>query len=148
MTNTEVERSTFERFLAAADTDARVTTPDEITLDIIKKILDAQTVDDVLGGAGATHAGDYLNKPFRLTDVHFNQSSYDGAGPSFYALLEGVDPDGVAVTITCGARNVIAQAWKLNDMDALPLVVMLVESPRETASGFRPMWLEAGPASF
>lgn len=147
MTGTKVERSTFERFLAAADNDQSIATPDEIALDIIKRILDAQSVDDVLGGAGAIHSRDYLRKPFKLTDVRFNESSFEGDGPSFYGLLEGADPDGVKVVITCGARNVIAQAWKLKDMGALPVDVELAEASRETAAGFRPMWLEKATVS-
>lgn len=144
----EVESAAFLRFLAAADTEVTERDPDQVAMDIIRRILDATSVDDVLGGAGATHARDFLGRDFALTGVKFNQSSFDSAGPAFYALLEGADGNGEKVAITCGARNVIAQAWKLRDMDALPVVVQLVESPRETAAGFRPMWLEAGSKSF
>jgi hypothetical protein len=50
------------------------------------------------------------------------------------------------VTITCGAKNVIAQSWKLNDMGALPLRVLIRQSKRPTAAGNFVMWLEAvGP---
>lgn len=144
----EVDSAAFTRFLAAADTEVQERDPDQVAMEIIRKILDAQTVADVLGGAGAIHARDFLGRPFTLTDVRFNESSFESAGPSFYALLEGADGDGAKVTITCGARNVIAQAWKLRDMGALPIGVTLVESQRETAAGYRPMWLEAAPASF
>lgn len=147
-TPAEVDSAAFTRFLAAADTEVQERDPDQVAMDIIRRILDAETVDDVLGGAGAIHARDFLGRPFMLADVRFNQSSFESAGPAFYALLEGADTDGQKVVITCGARNVIAQAWKLRDMGATPIAVQIVESQRETAAGFKPMWLEAAPKSF
>lgn len=147
-TPSEVDSNAFTRFLAAADSEVAERNPDEVAMEIIRRILDSETVDDVLGGAGAIHARDFLSKPFALTGVKFNESSFDSAGPAFYAILEGADPNGEKVAITCGARNVIAQAWKLRDMGALPIQVVIVESPRETAAGFKPMWLEKAPISF
>lgn len=138
----EADRETFERFLAAAETDAAEVDPDEISMQIIGRILAATTVDDVLGGAGALHARDYLSTPFTLLGVRFNRSGFGGDGPAFYALLEGADNAGEAVVITCGARNVIAQAWKLRDLGALPLRVQIRESERETAAGYKVMWLD------
>src|SRR5437773_939438 len=84
----------------------------------------------VASGGGATHARDFLDTPFVLTSVRFNKSSFDGAGPQFYALLEGADSNGEKVTVTCGAKNVIAQAWKLMDMGALPVSVELRQSAK------------------
>lgn len=142
------ETETFKAFLAAADDDALTMSPEQVSIDIIARILDAESVDDVLGGAGVTHAEDYLGKPFRLTGVHFNKSSFDGVGPQFYAILDGADPDGVTVTISCGAKNVIAQAWKLSNMNALPVQVQLAESSQPTANGYRVMWLEKATQPF
>jgi hypothetical protein len=138
----------FQRFLAAADAPGFETDPDQVSLDIIARILNASSVDDVLGGAGAVHARDYLDTPFVLTGVRFNRSAFDGAGPQFYAVLEGADADGVPVAITCGAKNVIAQAWKLADMEALPIDLVIKQSSKATASGFHVMWLERAGASF
>lgn len=139
---------TFQRFLAAADDEVREVDPDAVSMEVIARILKADTVDDVLGGTSATHARDYLRQPFTLTEVRFNKSSLSNEGPAFYALLQGADPNGEAVTITCGARNVIAQAWKLRDMEALPIQVIIQESDRPTAAGNRVMWLEKAPTSF
>lgn len=144
----ESDRSTFERFLAAAEEQTAETNPDEVALDIIRRVLDANTVDDVLGGAGAIHARDYLGRPFALRAVKFNRSNYDGAGPQFYAVLEGADENGEKVVITCGARNVLAQAWKLDDMGALPVQVQLEEAPNPTEAGYRPMWLAKAERAF
>lgn len=143
-----VDEATFQRFLAAADTEVSEADPDQVSMDIIGRILKADTVDAVLGGSGAIHARDYIAKPFALTNVRFNRSDFGDDGPNFYALLEGADTDGVPIVITCGARNVIAQAWKLRDMDALPVKVQIAESDRPTAAGYKVMWLEKAEANF
>lgn len=142
------DTDTFRRFLAAADDDQLGMSAEQVSIDIIARILDARTVDDVLGGAGVTSASDYLDTPFHLTGVHFNRSGFDSAGPAFYAILEGADLDGVPVTVSCGAKNVIAQAWKLQDMGALPVAVQLRQSSKPTSAGFYVMWLEAAPKGF
>lgn len=138
----------FKRFLAAADEGNFDTSPEQTTIDIIARILNATSAADVLARDEVTHARDYIDVPFALTAVRFNKSDYDAAGPAFYALLEGADVDGAKVTITCGAKNVIAQAWKLADIDALPVKVVLRQSPKPTEAGFYVMWLEAAPADF
>lgn len=143
-----IDNETFQRFLAAADEEVREVDADQVSMEIIGRILKAQTVDDVLGGSGAIHARDFLDVPFTLTDVRFNRSDFGGDGPAFFALLEGADRNGEPVTITCGARNVIAQAWKLRDMAALPIQVEIQESERATANGYKVMWLAKPTKSF
>ncbi len=142
------ETEVFQRFLAAAEEGSFETNADQVSMDIIARILDATDVAGVLEGGGAIHARDYLDQPFTLTNVRFNKSSFDGAGPQFYALLEGATADGEKIAVTCGAKNVIAQAWKLADLKALPIAVELKQSPRPTAAGFHVLWLEAAPKSF
>lgn len=138
----------FQRFLAAADDGQLEQNPDQVAIDIIARILKADTVDDVLGGGSATHARDYLNTAFKLTGVRFNKSTVDKDGAGFYALLESVNRDGEPFVITCGAKNVIAQAWKLSDMGALPIDVELKQSQKPTSAGFYVMWLEKAGESF
>jgi hypothetical protein len=114
----------------------------------VGRILDATSVEDVLEGGGAVHARDMIGRPFALTDVRFNRSDYEATGPAFYAILSGADENGEKVTISCGARKVLAQAWKLKDMGALPVAVELTESERPTSNGFKVMWLEKASRSF
>lgn len=149
MTDVELhDDETLQRFLAAADEEVREIDSDEVTLQIISRILHAEDVDDILGGGSLTHARDMLNVPFALTGVRFNRSDMGGDGPAFYAVLEGADDNGEKVLVSCGARNVIAQAWKLRDIDALPIRVQIEESDRPTSNGFKVMWLAKAPATF
>ena len=143
-----LDSEVFKRFLAAPDDTADELDPAHVSIDIIGRILNATTVDDVLGGAGAVHARDFLGIPFVLTGVRFNRSDFGDDGPAFYALLEAANDDGERVVVTCGARNVIAQAWKLRDMGALPVKLVLQESDRPTKRGYKVMWLEKAPTQF
>lgn len=145
---TTEDRATLERFLASAETDAETMGADAVTLEVITRILRAETIDDVLDGGGAIHARDVLNVPFTLASVRFNRSTFEGGGPRFYALLNVNDRQGDSHVITCGASKVIAQAWRLRDLDAFPIDLVIKQSERETAAGFKIMWLERPPDSF
>lgn len=138
----------FTRFLAAADEGSLDANADQTSIDIIARILRATTPADVLGREDVLHARDFLDVPFTLLGVKFNRSEYDGSGPTFYALLDGANGDGEPLKITCGAKNVIAQAWKLLDLEALPIKVILKQSAKATSAGFHVMWLEAAGADF
>jgi hypothetical protein len=139
----QVTSEHMARFLEAAKGDVEERDPAAVAMEIISRIVNADSIADVFEQSGATHARDYLDTPFTLLDVKFNESTVGTEGPAFYALLSGVNPDGEPVTITCGASQVLAQAWKLRDLGALPIDVILVESGKPTKAGFRVMWLEA-----
>lgn len=138
----------FQRFLAAADEGKMETDADQVSIDIIARILEASDAAGVLGREEAAHARDVLDVPLMLRDVRFNRSTFEDSTTAFYSLLDCVNVDGEPVLVTCGAKNVIAQAWRLKDLGALPIAVVLREAPKETAAGYKPMWLEAGPESF
>lgn len=136
-----VDPEVFRRFLAAADESAASADADEVMLQIVTDILNATTVDDVLGGVGAIHARDYLNTPFTVTNVKFHKSTMAEAEGKFFAVLEGADRNGEKIAVTCGAHRVIAQIWKLADLDALPIDLRIEQAQHPTANGFYPMWL-------
>jgi len=141
-----VDTEVFQRFLAAADDDVSEKSDDDVSMEIIARILSATTAEEVLGGSEPVHARDYLGRPFRLLGVKFNRSDFEEAGPRFYAVLDAVDPDGEPLAITCGARNVIAQAWRLADLGVLPIRVRLTEAARTTKNGYKIIRLESmGP---
>lgn len=144
LTDSEV----FKRFLAAADEGKVEADVEEMTLQIVAQILNAKDADEVLGGRTATHALDVLDVPLVLTGVHFQKSDFDGAGPQFYAVLDVVTADGEGIPVTCGAKNVIAQAWRLEDLNALPLKIVIRRSAKPTANGFHVMWLEKAEDDF
>lgn len=133
--------SQLARFLSAGR-EGSVQDPQQAALDMVRQILAAETVEDVLKRAEALHARDILDQTIVLTGVRFNESDLGGDGPDFYALLEIVDENGEAQVVTCGAITVMAQVWKLNELGALPMRAVLREAEKATKSGFKPMHLE------
>lgn len=118
---------------------------------IIDRVLSAETPEDVMEAANAqtTPAKDLIGVPLVLRGVRFMPSSIEGEGPSVFAVLDAVHADdGEAFTITTGARTVLAQVLKLDQLKAYPWgPVQFVEADTPTASGFYPMQLAKVEAS-
>jgi hypothetical protein len=129
-------------FLAAAQNEAPID-PWQAQLDIVQRILSAGDIDAVLTQTEAIHAADVLGDVLRVTGYAFGESTFKGNGPAFYMLVECVDADGVPFKVTCGAVNVMAQLYRLGQLNAFPLLARIVESEHETKAGYKPMWLEA-----
>lgn len=129
-------------FLAAAKNEEPVD-PRQAALDIVRRILAADSIEDVLKGTPAIHASDVIGQRLTVTGYSFNESDIEGSGPGFYMLLECVDPQGEPFKVTCGALNVMAQVFRLGQLDAFPLAARIVETEARTKAGYRPMWLEA-----
>jgi len=119
--------------------------PATIAARIDAQIFEAKSIEELLGGREVIHARDYLNKAFSLTDVEFRQSSIEGEGLPFYAVLHVVDPDGAVHVITTGARSVCMKVAKMKDAGWLPANVKLVEGDK-TANGYTPLDIAAAPA--
>lgn len=132
------KRSEVERYLGQA---ANVDDPDAASRAIVERIFEAETAEDILGGQQLDEAEAWLDKPFLLTGVRYNPSDLNES-IGVYSVLEGKAGDGSDVKFSCGARNVMAQAWALHEKGFLPIGVVLKESKRPTARGYRPMWLE------
>ena len=114
--------------------------PEEAALEIIGRVLGAQTVEQVLAEPRIVGARTMLGVPIELHSVRFNRSDFEGTGA--YSLLEVIDlTNGEPTLITCGAHQVMAQAYKLQELGGLPAVVQLVETAKATKAGFRPMFL-------
>ena len=115
--------------------------PEVIARSIMDRILAAPSADDVLGGGEAVHSQDVLGRPFTLQGLRLLRSAFD-AGPGVFAVLDAAMLDsGEKLAITCSGRNVMAQAVRLAQLDALPVDVKIVQADRPTASGYYPLWL-------
>lgn len=131
-------------FMSAGKSSA-VVDPQQAQLDIVRRILSSESVDDVLKQQEAIHASSVLGRPLRIVGIRFQESDFTEAGPDFYMLVDCVTDDGEPYSITCGAVNVMAQLWKLDQLGAFPLSAQIVETERKTKAGYTPMWLEGLP---
>lgn len=117
-----------------------VTTPDEVSMAILERILRSESVEQLLAPQGTTHAKDILGQTIVVLDVHFLESSIAGDGPPVYAVLDCL-VDGEPCAVTCGARTVMIQVLKAKKAEWLPMVCKIEESSMQTKNGYRPMWL-------
>lgn len=132
-----VNNTPDELLLAEAE---RLGDPELISQEIMRRILEAETVEEVLEMAGTTSAKDIVGVAFTLTDAVIMKSAFDEGAP-VYMLLDVADPDtGKAYKVNCGGRNVMAQVYRLKQLGALPTTVKLVEAGT-TAAGHKPLWL-------
>ena len=126
----------------AAGRDSAVVDPQQAQYDIVRRILASDSIEDVLKQQEAIHARDVLGEALCVTGIRRMESSVGETGPDFYMLIDCVAPDGEPYAVTCGAVNVMAQLHKLEELDAFPLVLQLVEVGRPTKAGYKPMWAE------
>lgn len=149
MTGTEVVRpgeAVLAEFLKGGK-GSIVQNPEEAMLDILRRTAAATTVDEVLGQQEATHARDVIGVPLTFRGYKVLESTKQGSGPDFYYVADCVTSDGEELAVTCGAARVMLQLYKLQELDALPLTLVIRELDHDTAGGNRPMWLER-PESF
>lgn len=109
--------------------------------DIIKTILEAETIDDVLSG-DVIHVEDlnYDNKGFSevieiVGNLRIQPSSFRGTGLTFYSVTDA-RIDGDLVTFVTSSANICAQLIKILHLQAFPQPVhvrMSHSRPREDA---------------
>ena len=142
MTGSEVEQvQDWTPFLLGDETPEFVD-PEQASRDIVLRILQAEDVDAVLDQAGTTPCQDIIGKPIRISGARAMKSDYEG-GASMYLLLDVTDlQTGEQLLVSCGARNVMAQLYRVTQLRGFPLDCRILESERPTAQGYRPLWLK------
>lgn len=133
---------TRQALMAAGDIAAapEFEDPEVVATEIVARILEAPDLAAVLDQGVAYHARDVLDQPFVLHGVKFNRSRLEN-GPGVFAILDAQFDDG-RKPVTCGSRNVMAQAYRIGELGGFGVTVKIVEGS-ETAAGYRPMWLTA-----
>lgn len=135
------------QFLSAA-TDAAPIDPAQAQMDIIRQILSADSAEEVLRQTSAIHARDVLGDVLHILGYDFNESDLEGNNLGFYMLVNCVTDEGEPFKVTCGAVNVMAQLYRLNQLGVLPMDGRIVEAAKATKAGYKPMWLEAVAPAF
>lgn len=121
---------------------------DDPQLDIIAQIMEAGTIDELLGN-GVTQLGDMLGVPFTIKSAELRKSDFaDGLG--VYAVLQAKldGPDGANLVVITGAETICAQVVKATAEGWMPLRCQAVEAKKPTAKGYYPQRLQSAPESF
>lgn len=116
--------------------------PEAVERDIINRILQAATVDEVLGTGDVRGARSILDQVVLIHSIKLNESDYtDGTG--IYMIVECSDPDfGEDFIVSTGSGVCMAQLYRLSEMNALPCKAKFVQSKKPTKNGNFPMRLE------
>lgn len=110
---------------------------------IVARILSADTAEDIFGGPSELlSAEDMVGQPFTLIDVEARESDIEG-GTGVYALLH-IARWGTTDTelMTCGARNVMAAAFRGKSLHLLPRGPLTIVEGNKTRAGYTPLWLQ------
>jgi hypothetical protein len=122
-----------------------VANPEETARRIAERDLNAQSLDELLGGGSDAISGrDYINKPFQLTGVEWQPSDIVGDGLPFYAVLHIVSMDGEPKVLTTGALSVVRKVAVMASKGWLPAWVKIVKGAK-TEAGYEPLDLVKAP---
>ena len=117
--------------------------PEAATEAMIAQIMDAMTVEDVLG-TGVTGLQSILNKPIYIDRVELRESDFtEGLGA--YAVMHCRNDDLEKMIVTTGSFSVIAALVKFQALNAYPVRCMAVQSAKPTKSGYYPLSLARAP---
>lgn len=109
--------------------------PEAIQLEIARRILSADSIDDVWAATKVLTAKEVLNTPLDVERVRWITSAHKGGAPKF-AIIEGKNVyTNAPVTVSCGALNVVLTLYKLQKYDGLPARVMLKSKPSSSDPG-------------
>lgn len=116
--------------------------PEEISRQIVNRILQAATADEVLATGDVRHARDILGQGVLIHSIKLNESDYaDGAG--VYMIVEVSDPDfGESFVVSTGSGHCMAQLYRLSELGALPCKAKFTQATKPTKNGNFPMRLE------
>lgn len=118
------------------------TDPEQISREIVNRILQAATADEVLATGDVRHARELLGQPLLIHSIKLNESDYtDGAG--IYMIVECSDPDfGESFAVSTGSSHCMAQLYRLSELGALPCKAKFTQASKPTKNGNFPMRLE------
>lgn len=119
-----------------------VTDPAEVSAAIASRIMGSNSIADILSPQTTEGADDVVGIPLNLRGVRWLHSSFKD-GPVVYALIDAVDRQGKARTITSGSETVLAQLFRISQLDGFPVSAAFVRASKATAQGYYPLWLEA-----
>jgi hypothetical protein len=114
---------------------------EDVQEQIALRIMQAETVDDLLTPSTAEGLRDWVDKPIVIHDARLRKSNLpDGVGA--YLVLDIEDAkDGKHYVATTGAINVMAQIIKAHNQGWLPMSCKVIEVVSNSDPSRKPQWL-------
>lgn len=115
-----------------------VSSSEETAARIAARDLEANSLDELLGGSDTISGKNYVGRPFCAVDVEWQASNIDGEGLPFYAVIHASNIDGESITITCGGRSVVRKLAVMKAKSFFPAWIKLVQGEK-TENGYYPL---------
>lgn len=122
--------------------ELEVRDPETVQREIVSRILQAQTVEDVFNRHQPTSWRELLGVPLSVLSVSWHRSAFEESLGVFAIVAAAAADTGEVEQLVTGGANVCAQLLALQRAGALPIKVRLVESDNATAAGYKPLWLD------
>lgn len=113
---------------------------EELQAQMMERIANAPSIEAMLKEVEVLKAKDILGKALIVYDFHLNNSDIENS-PGVYGVLD-VTIDGKPETVICGGEKVMMQLYKAKYEGWLPAAMCIKESEKQSASGFRWLYLE------
>lgn len=115
--------------------------PEAVQERILRSMLGSQNVADLLRAGEATPAQEVYNVPLTILGIRASESSYDDGGDHYVHVDARLKGNGDAITVSCGARDVVAKLLLADMRGWFPFDAVIVQSPTPTKAGFYPVFL-------
>lgn len=112
----------------------------QISLDILDRILNADSLED--GAGGTTDLLELYGVPLTVLSVKWQPSKMGQLG--VFGVIDVKTDDGVSHTVTCGGLNVVAILYRAEKDGRFPMRAKFRDVP--TNGGFTALWLDVLPA--
>jgi len=133
--------SLFDEGISGKRFEFKTVDPNEVARRIAVRDLEANSLDELLGGSESEviSGRNYIGKPFTLVRVEWQKSDdkYD-AGLPFYAVCHIVTLDGEPKVLTTGATTIVRKLAKIDYENWYPAKLKIVKGDK-TDAGFEPL---------
>lgn len=109
--------------------------------DIVGRIMNATTLEDILADDELMDAEDLLGEPLQIWSFKVNESDYQMGMPGYLVITALRQKTGEEVKFSTGAYKIQAQLLKMKRLNLLPAVVVIKRNEKGTRAGFHPLTL-------
>ena len=126
--STELERANLDEMveLLFAGEPIEVLSSEEIQLDMVRRIMQAETLEEAMADFTATPLERYEGVPLKVLGVRWAKSAYEAGSPIYAFITVQVSGDDKLDVVSCGGATVITRLRWVELHDAFPFSARFV----------------------
>jgi hypothetical protein len=142
MVPTDMTPSTdLEAWLEAANLPEE-SDADEVTREILLRILSATSVEQALSPPAVVKADDMIDEAFMVEGIMWRRGEQDDGNVSRFATMQAVNRDGERFVVNSGAKQVVVQLWVVEQLGGFPVWVRFRKLGNKRPGRSQPLGLE------